>query len=177
METVNSEITKNIPKIESFSINSIFTNKYYTIIIIVVVVIITYFLYKQKIFDRFLKNKNELNKEIKDDTKNYIDLDKDYYILDIDNNPIKLNLKEMIVLHKQFLEQQYIQHMYQQKQQQEQQEQQQEQQKVKQTKLKHPKIEEETEENNSEDDLNLEEIENLKKELEDIKKKNQILNQ
>jgi cell division protein FtsN len=185
METVNQDIIKLS---SGFSMNSILSNKYYVMVAVVSVVVVTFYLYRQKMFDRFLKKKDEPKTE-STDSKNYINLDKDYYILDSDNSPVKLNLKEMIELHKHYMEQQQMQQQMQQQQMQQQQMQQMQQQMQQQQaqkpqktqqkpqKTKPQKIEEESEENNSEDDLNLEEIENLKKELEDIKKKNQSLNQ
>jgi len=204
MESANIDVIKSV---ESSGIKSFFSNKRNIIITIVILTGFTYFLYRQKIFDKFMKKKDP--EETNEDDKNIIDINKDYYIKD-EKGLTKINLKEMLELHKFYLTkqqqstQQQLAHMAQQEQMLQQQEQQQllqeqllqqqqqiekqqiekqqkekqpqqKQQKAKPSNQKYAKITKESDENTDED-LNIDEIENLKKELDEIKKKNQALN-
>ena len=181
-----------IPKIETNTIEKVKTflsNKRNLGIISVIIIGCLYFAYKKNLLNFIIKKGQETEK-IEEANDNLLDIDKYYNILDENNNPTKINLKEMILLHKHYLEQERItlenhqkhiqqqqmmqqqmmkqQMMQQQMQQQQMQQQQQQQQKNR--KIKHPK--QEVDEDNSEE-LTNNELELLKRELAELELQNQ----
>ena len=105
-----------------------FFSDYKNIAIIAVVLIVCLFVaYKMKYLDFLFNKKQKKDKEEEkendntNDDLNVLNLEKDYYIPDENNTPMKINLKEMITLHKHYLEQQLQQQQLQQQQLQQQQ--------------------------------------------------------
>jgi len=202
-----NQLLNNIEKIDTNVVdgstlakvkNFLLSKKY--IIISIIVIGAVYFAYKKNYFNKFIKNNSD---------DNILDLNKDYSIRDVDNNPIKINLKEIVAQHNYYTKQEQQQLQLQEQQQLQLQEQQklqlQEQQKLQEHKLqqqqklheqqqlnnqeqqfnkknkhsnKHKnkkviqKYEETSEERTSEENLNDNELEQLKKELAELEKLN-----
>lgn len=172
------------------NIKAILSNKMYLGIIVFIVVFGLYYMYSNKIL--FFSNKNSTppsssEPTLPDDNKPILlDFNKEYHILDENNNPAKINIKEMMILHKHLMEQQQqMQHELMQYQQmyarevkvpkkQEKQEKQ-----VKHPVKKQVKYETESESENSDElsdtQLNNSEINRLKQQLEELEKQNKQL--
>ena len=203
---VNPELptTQNIVQNNTIDeIKNLCLNYKNIIIFIVIIIGIIYLAYKYKYLDFIFNKKQKKNKKNKDEDeeeedndennaeKNTLDLEKNYYINDENNNLMKINLKEMISLHKYYLEQsqvhaqaqaqyrepvqaQYrepVQAQYREPELIQQKEQYYETPK-KNIKIKHPKKKESSEESSSEDELSENELQTLKKELADLEKQN-----
>jgi hypothetical protein len=110
-------INKSLPESTNISnVTGFFSNKKNIAIIIVIVTSCIFTAYKMKYLD-FLFKKEKKNKEEKiesfektneNSNLNILDLEKDYHINDENNAPMKINLKEMIALHKHYIEQKMI---------------------------------------------------------------------
>ena len=120
-------VNNNLP--ETSKISNLLSNKKNIIIIVIIIAGCIFTAYKMNYLNFVFKKKNKNNEKIESnnlDTNeksepnnlNILDLDKDYYINDENNIPLKINLKEMITFHKYFIEQQMQQHMQQHMQQQ-----------------------------------------------------------
>ena len=170
------------------------SNKRNLAIVSIVVIGFLYFAYKKKYLN-FLSKKKEDNKEDnKEDKKenNMLDITKEHTILDENNAPMKINIKEMMAFHKQLIQehqqlQQQVQHMQQQHQEMQRHQQMKQQmkqhvemsdEKPQQKKLKHPKkkvVIEESDEDLSENGLDNDDIEQLKLELAELEKQNVLM--
>ena len=184
-----------IPKVEASTIEKVKTflsNKRNLGIISVVIIGCLYFAYKKNLLNFIIKKGHENIKKTEETNNKFLDIDKDYNILDENNNPIKINLKEMIVLHNHYLDQERItlenhqkhikqqQMMHQQIMQQqmmEEQMQEQIQEKIQEQrrKVKPPRQEVVVPEEDS-DDLSNNELELLKRELAELELQNQNIN-
>ena len=111
-----SILTSTVTTVGPFDkIKSLFSNKRNIVIGLTVIAVFVYFAYKQKYLDRILKNKlfskmkgvgDECDdNHVSNNKQTVLDIDNDYYILDETKTPTKINLKEMVALHKHVLEQ------------------------------------------------------------------------
>ena len=110
----NSQINQSgmIPSGFFSNFNSYLSGTNLYILISVVVLLVAYYLYSTNYFSK--KNKTEILSEKEDQP--ILELEKDYYILDENKESFKLNLKEMIILHKQLLREAELQQQLQQQQ-------------------------------------------------------------
>jgi hypothetical protein len=177
METNNTTLPQPPFAISSENKSYSFLYDKKTIAIIGVVLIGGLFVaYKMKYLDFLFKKKDKtvIKEELTEEKQNLniIDLEKDYYINDENNVPLKINLKEMISLHKHYMEQQMIQQqqmMQQQMIQQQMQQQFKQPEIVKKPKLKHVK---KVKISSEEEELSSDDLESLKKELKDLENQN-----
>ena len=179
------------------NVKTLLSNKRNLAIVSIVAIGLLYFAYKKKYLP-FLSKKKEESETEKTETKedNLLDINKEYNILDENNSPMKINIKEMMAFHKQIIQenqqaQQQIQQMQQQMQQKMQEMQQHMQmkqhmkqhietsdEKPQQKKLKHPKkkvVLEESDEDVSINGLDNDDIEQLKLELAELEKQNVLM--
>jgi FtsZ-interacting cell division protein ZipA len=176
------------------NIKTFLSNKRNLAIISIVVIGLLYFAYKKKYFKFLSKKKEETTETNKTDTNedNMLDVNKEYNIIDENNAPMKINIKEMMAFHKQIIQehqqaQQQIQQMQQKMQEIHHHQQMKEQmkqhtnisdEKPQQKKLKHPKkkvVVEESEEDLSVNGLDNDDIEQLKLELAELEKQNVLM--
>uniref|UniRef100_A0A6C0DAG2 Uncharacterized protein n=1 Tax=viral metagenome TaxID=1070528 RepID=A0A6C0DAG2_9ZZZZ len=175
------------------NIKTFLSNKRNLAIISIVVVGLLYFAHKKNYF-KFLSKKKNTTETNKPDTNedNMLDVNKEYNIIDENNAPMKINIKEMMAFHKQIIQehqqaQQQIQQMQQKIQEMHRHQQMKEQmkqhvnlsdEKPEQKKLKHPKkkvVVEESEEDLSVNGLDNDDIEQLKLELAELEKQNVLM--